>query len=38
VASPRLEVTGNNVTQAARILGIGVATLWRKIRKHSIHV
>ncbi len=31
-----LSSTGNNVTQAARVLGIGVATLWRWIKKHKI--
>ncbi len=31
-----LSASGNNVTQAAKLLGIGVATLWRWIKKHKI--
>lgn len=31
-----LAATGGNVARAARVLGIGVATLWRWIRRRGI--
>jgi transcriptional regulator with GAF, ATPase, and Fis domain len=31
-----LTATGGNVTEAARILGIGSATLWRRLKKHDL--
>ncbi len=31
-----LAATAGNVTEAARILGVGSATLWRRLRKHDL--